>query len=48
MQECRPAKKRIDGQGDPCPSCSGNFELDITTGLDLTRILNMGAQRGKL
>ena len=35
MQECRPAKKRIDGQGDPCPSCSGNFELDITTGLDL-------------
>ena len=29
------SEKRIDGQGDPCPSCSGNFELDITTGLDL-------------
>jgi hypothetical protein len=32
---CKAPNERIDGINDPCSSCAGSFEWDITTGLDL-------------
>ena len=42
VQFCQPPRMRIDGINDPCPSCAGSFEWDITTGLDLNPNVEYG------
>ena len=42
VQFCQPPRMRIDGIDDPCPSCAGSFEWDITTGVDLNPNVEYG------